>query len=81
MYGPRNYITPATINFKIITVEQYHNSTRNQRIKFSHDKVHKLYFNSRVFINMYNIFVTFEVFKIVLVLHHMYNNYKLWRTM
>ena len=34
IYGPWNYIIPATINFKIITMEQYDNSTRNQIIKF-----------------------------------------------
>jgi hypothetical protein len=81
VYGLLELDNTSNYKIKINRVEQYHNSTRNQRIQFSHDKVHQLYFNKRVSINMYNIFVPFEVFKIVFFLHHMYNNYKLWRTM
>ena len=66
MYGLLELDNTSNYKIKINRVEQYHNSTRNHRIKFLHDKVRKLHFNKRIFINMYNIFVPFEVFKIVI---------------
>ena len=66
MYGLLELDNTSNNKIKINRVEQYHNSTRNHRIKFLHDKVRKLHFNKRIFINMYNIFVPFEVFKIVI---------------